>query len=369
MIVVFGSINLDLIFALPAIPHPGETVLGPDTRIEPGGKGANQAVAAARDGAPVVMAGAVGRDALAAGALRLLRAAGVDLSRIAETDATTGCAAIAVDPAGNNAIAVGSGANRLARAAQVEDGLLSPATTLVLQMEVPAEETATLIRRARARGARIVLNLAPAATLPDDALRMLDLLLVNETEAAWLGRHLGCDASAGALRTALSGVAVVRTLGAGGVEAATGSGVVPHAGTSDHAGGHHGGRGLLRRGARRRAGPGCGHARRAAPRDGGGGAELHPRRQPGQPADRRGDRRVSLIPAAGRRGRSAAQHAAGDGVQLRHERRIAHIRRGDQRVVQRAVAAGGHSARGGRRCAAPPAAPARGPCRRCPAAP
>lgn len=226
MIVVFGSINLDLIFALPAIPHPGETVLGPDTRIEPGGKGANQAVAAARDGAPVVMAGAVGRDALAAGALRLLREAGVDLSRVAETDATTGCAAIAVDPAGNNAIAVGSGANRLARAAQVEDALLSPATTLVLQMEVPAEETAALIRRARARGARIVLNLAPAAALPDDALRMLDVLLVNETEAAWLGRHLGCDASAGALRVALSGVAVVRTLGAGGVEAATGSGVV-----------------------------------------------------------------------------------------------------------------------------------------------
>ena len=227
MIVVFGSINLDLIFALPAIPRPGETVLGPDTRIEPGGKGANQAVAAARDGARVVLAGAVGRDALAAGALRLLRAAGVDLSRVAETDATTGCAAIAVDPAGNNAIAVGSGANRLARAAQVEDALLSPATTLVLQMEVPAAETAALIRRARARGARIVLNLAPAAPLADDALRMLDVLLVNETEAAWLCRHVGCAASAEALRTALSGVAVVRTLGAAGIEAATESGVLP----------------------------------------------------------------------------------------------------------------------------------------------
>ena len=223
MIVVFGSINLDLIFALPAIPRPGETVLGPDTRIEPGGKGANQAVAAARDGANVVMAGAVGRDALAAGALALLRAAGVDLSRVATVEAATGCAAIAVDPAGNNAIAVGSGANRLARADQVEDALLSPRATLVLQMEVPAEQTAGLIRRARRRGARIVLNLAPASPLPDDALRMLDVLLVNETEAAWLCRHIGCADSAAALRDAL-GADVVRTLGAEGIDAATGSG-------------------------------------------------------------------------------------------------------------------------------------------------
>src|SRR3978361_1514612 len=98
MVIVFGSINLDLIFSLPAIPRPGETVLGPSTRIEPGGKGANQAVAAARDGAETVMVGAVGRDALADGALRLLRDAGVDLDRVASVDASTGCAAISVDP-------------------------------------------------------------------------------------------------------------------------------------------------------------------------------------------------------------------------------------------------------------------------------
>jgi ribokinase len=223
MIVVFGSVNLDLIFAMPRIPAAGETVLASDLRIEPGGKGANQAVAAARDGARVAMAGAVGRDVLAAGALRLLREAGVDLSRMAETDASTGCAAISVDPAGNNAIAVGSGANRLARADQVEDALLTPATTLVLQMEVPAVETAAMIRRARPPGARIVLNLAPAAALPDDALRMVDLLVANETEAAWLAAQCGCGDDAAALRAAL-GVDVVRTLGADGVEAATASG-------------------------------------------------------------------------------------------------------------------------------------------------
>jgi len=82
MVIVFGSINLDLIFSVPTIPRPGETVLGPSIRIEPGGKGANQAVAAARDGAVVVMAGAIGRDALGDGALNLLRQAAVNLDRV-----------------------------------------------------------------------------------------------------------------------------------------------------------------------------------------------------------------------------------------------------------------------------------------------
>ncbi len=220
MIVVFGSINLDLIFSVPRIPAPGETVLGPSTTIEPGGKGANQAVAAGRDGGSVIMAGAVGRDALADGALRLLRSAGVDLERVMAVEASTGCAAIAVDPDGNNAICVGSGANLLACASQIEGALLGPATTLVLQMEVPADQTAALIARGRASRARIVLNLAPAAALPEDALRALDVLVVNETEGAWLGIHLGCAATAEALRDCLGGVAVVLTRGADGAEVA-----------------------------------------------------------------------------------------------------------------------------------------------------
>ncbi len=223
MIVVFGSTNLDLIFAVQHIPAPGETVLCPGIRIEPGGKGANQAVAAARDGAPVIMASAVGRDALAMGALRLLRESGIDLSRAIETEASTGCAAITVDPSGANAIAVGSGANLLVSAEQIEDALLAPSTTLLLQMEVPATETAALIRRAHGRGARTVLNLAPALPLPDDALRMVDLLVANETEAAWLAGNYGCSADAAALRMAL-GVEVVRTLGAEGIDAATAGG-------------------------------------------------------------------------------------------------------------------------------------------------
>jgi ribokinase len=220
MIVVAGSINLDLIFNLPAIPRPGETILGPSTRIEPGGKGANQAVAAARDGARVVMAGCVGRDALADGALALLRGAGVDLSRVRAVAASTGCASIAVDPRGENAIAVGSGANRETRDGQVEDALLGPDTTLVLQMEIPAETNAALIARARAAGCRVVLNLAPAAALPEAALRMIDVLVVNETEGAWLASALGCGASAADLSSRLGGLVVVLTRGADGADIA-----------------------------------------------------------------------------------------------------------------------------------------------------
>ena len=220
MIVVFGSINLDLIFALPHLPTPGETVLCPTTRIEPGGKGANQAVAAARDGAKVVMAGAVGRDSLANDALMLLRQANIDLTRVIATDAPTACAAVCVDPQGHNAIAVGSGANLFAKADQVEDALLTPNTVLVLQMEVSAEETAALVSRAKHHGARIILNLAPASALPLDALRAIDILIVNETEGDWFAAHLGCAPGATAQRAAL-GVTVIRTLGENGLDAAT----------------------------------------------------------------------------------------------------------------------------------------------------
>ena len=218
MIVCFGSINLDLIFSLPYLPVAGQTVAGPALHIEPGGKGANQAVAAARDGAQVVFAGAVGRDALAEGALALLRTSGIDLTRVQSCDGATGCASICVDPEGHNLIAVAAGANLAASQEAIEPALLGRGTTVLLQNECAAEQEAALILRARAAGSRIVLNLAPAGPLPQAALRAVDVLVVNEDEAAWLATRLGIGGDAAALHAAL-GVDVVVTLGGAGLEA------------------------------------------------------------------------------------------------------------------------------------------------------
>ena len=283
MIVCFGSVNLDLIFTLPTLPSAGETVLSPAMRIEPGGKGANQAVAAARDGAAVVFAGAVGRDSLADDALALMRSLSIDTTRIVVDAGTTGCAAICVDAAGRNMIAVGSGANLAARQTQVEDALLTPGTTLLLQRETEPAEIEALIRRARAAGARIVLNLAPAGHLAPDAMRMLDVLVVNEHEAAWLGHALGCADDAAALHAAL-GADVVVTRGGAGLEAATSAWTDPPARPPCRRAGHHRRRRLLHRRAGRRPRSRAGNGTSPAPRQPRRRLMLHPPRHPIQHA-------------------------------------------------------------------------------------
>ena len=188
MIVIFGSINVDLIVPVPRLPQPGETVLGGEYVLLPGGKGANQALAARRAGAEVVLAGAVGADSFAEIALDLLRRDTVDtrLVRIVE-EQPTGCAAIMVSSEGENTIAVAPGANASARSDQVPDDLLGAGTTLVTQMEVPPSETALLIRRLRARGGRSLLNLAPALPIDLALLEEIDLVIVNEGEVAATG--------------------------------------------------------------------------------------------------------------------------------------------------------------------------------------
>ncbi len=217
-VIVFGSINADLIFPVATLPTPGQTLMASGLTVEPGGKGANQAAAAARDGAPVHMAGAIGNDALAATATAGLDAARVNLSRVARCDQPTGCASICTDRDGRNQIVVAPGANLAARSDAVEDALLGPGAVLVTQMEADPAQTAALIRRAHALGARAIHNLAPAGALAPDALRLLDMLVVNEDEAAWLARHEHLpDSSAAALHAAL-GITVVRTLGGNGVE-------------------------------------------------------------------------------------------------------------------------------------------------------
>jgi len=187
MIVVFGSVNVDLIVPVPRLPRPGETVLGNDYALLPGGKGANQALAARRAGAEVVLAGAVGGDSFAGIALDLLRRANVDTRLVRIVEQPTGCAAIMVSSEAENMIAVAPGANSSTRSDQVPDELLGAGTTLVTQMEVPPSETALLIRRQRARGGYSLLNLAPALPVDTALLEEIDLVVANEGEAAAMG--------------------------------------------------------------------------------------------------------------------------------------------------------------------------------------
>ena len=181
MILTFGSINADLVVPVPRLPQPGETVLGGSYKLLPGGKGANQALAARRSGSEVMLAGAVGRDSFAEIALDLVRRNGVDTRLVRSVEQPTGCAAIMVASAGENAIAVLPGANACVTADQVPDELLGPNTFLVVQMEVPAGETEAMIRRVRERGGRCLLNLAPA--MPIDLALLADIDLLGRERA------------------------------------------------------------------------------------------------------------------------------------------------------------------------------------------
>ena len=192
MVIVFGSINIDIAVSLARLPVRGETVLGHGCVISPGGKGANQAHAARRAGAQVAMIGKVGADAFAPAALTRLRAEGVDLSRVEECGEPTGCATIWVEEGtGASTIAVASGANMQVTHAQVSDDLLEGEPVLLLQHEVPLDENRRLVERAARRGCRILLNAAPAFSVPEDVLAALDILIVNEIEIGQVAAHAG----------------------------------------------------------------------------------------------------------------------------------------------------------------------------------
>jgi ribokinase len=225
-IVVFGSINLDLMFAMQALPAAGQTRLADGFSMQPGGKGANQAVAARRDGVAVHMVGAVGQDALAPLALAVMVQAGVDLAAVRHIpDAATGCAGIATDAQGRNQIAVALGANARLTADDLPADLLNPRNLLLVQMEAQPDQVAAAMRRARDAGMAVVLNLAPARPLPQPVLRTAKLIVVNEDEAEMLAGQCGCAASAAALHDAL-GATIIRTLGGAGAEAAGADGPV-----------------------------------------------------------------------------------------------------------------------------------------------
>ncbi len=186
-VTVVGSLNMDLVVPVPRHPRPGETVLGGDLRRVPGGKGANQAVAAARMGARVRMVGRVGEDAFGRALFEALAREGVDASGVlALADAPTGVALIAVSESGENAIVVSPGANARLGPEDLNPKDLGDAAVLLLQLEVPPETVAAAARLGRQAGARVVLNAAPAGPLPDALLANLDVLVVNAHEAATL---------------------------------------------------------------------------------------------------------------------------------------------------------------------------------------
>jgi ribokinase len=227
-VVVLGSANLDLIVEVGALPAPGRTVLGGDVLVRPGGKGANQAVAALRLGAGVVLAGATGRDEFG----RVLRAGllahGLDLTHLREVDAPTGVALIVVDRDGENTITVAPGANGRVDAATLDRVDLDGDTVLLTQLEIPVGTCLAAAERARRAGGRVIVNAAPPPDRADARLSALleltDVLVVNQSEALALADRP--DAADWGARAAdlqrLGPPTVVITLGAQGAVGAEG---------------------------------------------------------------------------------------------------------------------------------------------------
>jgi ribokinase len=188
-IVVVGSLNMDLVIRSPRIPQPGETIIGGEFHTVPGGKGANQAVAAARLGARVSMVGRVGKDAFGGTLLENLAADGIDHDLVVQDgQAATGVALIVVDDNGENSIVVASGANMHLTLADVEaaEAVIAAADVLILQLEVPLDCVIRSSELAHAHGVKVVLNPAPARPVPAQLLSMVDVLVPNESETALL---------------------------------------------------------------------------------------------------------------------------------------------------------------------------------------
>lgn len=230
MIIIVGSINLDLIGNVDRLPAPGETVPGETFQTAPGGKGANQALAARRAGAAVQMIGAVGGDAFADEALELLAEAGVDLSAVRQSRAATGVALILVGDDGENMIAVIAGANGTVVSGDVEAAVIDPGDVVLLQQEVPREAVTAALAAARQAGATSILNTAPWRDGWAGLIGQADIVVANETEfdlAAAALKLTGDDREEQmAAFTAETGRIIVVTLGADGAMAATGEGLL-----------------------------------------------------------------------------------------------------------------------------------------------
>jgi ribokinase len=231
-IVVVGSLNADLVQRVERFPRPGETVIGSDLNIVPGGKGANQAYAAALLGGHVEMVGRVGTDPFGPMLVESLAGAGAGTSNIRVSAASTGTAAILVLPNGENLIVISPGANGKLTPQDAVQSLdaLEPGTILLTQLEVPVETTQRALEMARQHGATTILDPAPAQTLSPEILELVDFLTPNQTEAALLSDTSGeiesYEDAEGAARKLLARgpSAVIVKLGALGVVIANSEG-------------------------------------------------------------------------------------------------------------------------------------------------
>jgi ribokinase len=196
-VVVIGSINVDLVVVADRLPEPGETVLGGQFNVHDGGKGANQAVAAARAGAQVTMIGAVGIDSHGVRTVHALEAEGIDISRIRRVDIEpTGVAIIAVGPRGENQIVVAPGANATLELDAEDRAVIESAEAVLTNHEIPPATTLDALRTARDAGRIAILNPAPARALPAEILALGPILTPNEHE---LVVSIGNDVTAAAL--------------------------------------------------------------------------------------------------------------------------------------------------------------------------
>jgi len=231
MIVVFGSLNIDIVMPVGAFPKPGETVLcSTDYLSRPGGKGANQAMAAARAGGKVAMIGMVGDDSFGRRSTNNLKQQGIWVSGVGTSERPTGCAMIAVDMQGKNFAIVAPGANLDTRSDQVPDEVFTRQNIILTQLEVTPEETFSILERAYAKGTTTVLNAAPARNMPASKLKNAHYLIVNEIEALQLAHNAGVVGTDARVLTKeiarMGGLTCIVTLEAKGAVAATKAGEV-----------------------------------------------------------------------------------------------------------------------------------------------
>jgi len=183
-VLVIGSLNADLVVRAPRFPSPGETIRGGNLYTYPGGKGANQAVAASRQGANVVMVGRVGRDTFSPYLIENLESNNVDVTHIRQDNFASGTAIVIVDKDGQNSIVTSPGANDLVSAEDVDSA--PDAKILLLQFEIPLDTVVYAAKKYKSKDTIVILNPAPATTIPDELLANVDLLIPNERELATL---------------------------------------------------------------------------------------------------------------------------------------------------------------------------------------